>query len=86
MTHHKKPELSRRIARIEGHVRAIRRMIEEDKSYPDIVHQVTAVRASLDSLIQVIVDDLIEYYVSHSGNANANKVAIELKETFSRIL
>jgi DNA-binding FrmR family transcriptional regulator len=86
MTHHKKPELSRRIARIEGHVKAIRKMIEEDKSYPEIVQQVSAVRASLDSLTQVIVDDLVEYYVRHSRNQEANKAAIELKETVSRIL
>lgn len=86
MTHHKKPELSRRIARIEGHVKAIGKMIEEDKSYPEIVQQVSAVRASLDSLTQVIVDDLVEYYVRHSRNQEANKAAIELKETVSRIL
>ena len=43
MTHHKKHELSSRIARIEGHVKAIRKMIEEDKTYPEIVQQVSAV-------------------------------------------
>lgn len=86
MTHHKKPELSRRIARIEGHIKAIRKMIEDDKTYPEIVQQVSAVRASLDSLTQVIVDDLVEYYVRHSRNQEANKAAIELKETVSRIL
>ena len=86
MTHHKKPELSRRIARIEGHVKAIRKMIEDDKTYPEIVQQVSAVRASLDSLTQVIVDDLVEYYIKHSRNQEANKAAIELKETVSRIL
>ncbi len=86
MTHHKKHELSNRIARIEGHVKAIGKMIEEDKSYPEIVQQVSAVRASLDSLTQVIVNDLVEYYVRHSRNQEANKAAIELKETVSRIL
>ena len=86
MTHHKKHELANRIARIEGHVKAIRKMIEEDKSYPEIVQQVSAVRASLDSLTQVIVEDLVEYYIKHSRNQEANKAAIELKETVSRIL
>lgn len=86
MTHHKKHELSNRIARIEGHVKAIRKMIEEDKTYPEIVQQVSAVRASLDSLTQVIVEDLVEYYIKHSRNQEANKAAIELKETVSRIL
>jgi CsoR family transcriptional regulator, copper-sensing transcriptional repressor len=61
-------------------------MIEEDKTYPEIVQQVSAVRASLDSLTQVIVNDLVEYYIKHSRNQEANKAAIELKETVSRIL
>jgi DNA-binding FrmR family transcriptional regulator len=61
-------------------------MIEEDKTYPELVQQVSAVRASLDSLTQVIVNDLVEYYIKHSRNQEANKAAIELKETVSRIL
>ena len=34
-----------RLARIEGHVRAIKRMVEEDTPCPDILVQVAAVRA-----------------------------------------
>jgi hypothetical protein len=30
MTHHKKPEILKRLARIEGHVRGIQRMVNED--------------------------------------------------------
>ena len=45
MTHHKRPEITKRLARIEGHVRGIQRMINEDKSYPEIVQQISAVRA-----------------------------------------
>ena len=45
MTHHEKPEISKRLARIEGHVRGVQRMVNEDKSYADIVQQISAVRA-----------------------------------------
>jgi DNA-binding FrmR family transcriptional regulator len=86
MTHHKKPELARRMARIEGHIRGIRKMIEEDKGYPDIVQQVSAVRAALDGVTQVIIDDLVEYYVSQTTNSKGKNAAIELKDTVSRIL
>jgi DNA-binding FrmR family transcriptional regulator len=86
MTHHKKPELARRMARIEGHIRGIRKMIEDDKGYPDIVQQVSAVRAALDGVTQVIIEDLVEYYVSQTSDAKGKNVAIELKDTVSRIL
>ncbi len=85
MTHHKKPDVEKRLARIEGHVKGIRRMVEEDASYPDIVQQVTAVRAALDSVIEVIIQDLVENYTSQANDRIGKDVADELKETVSKI-
>jgi CsoR family transcriptional regulator, copper-sensing transcriptional repressor len=85
MTHHKKPEISRRLARIEGHVRDIQRMVNDDKNYADILEQISAVRAALDRVVEVMVQDLVEYYVSQTRNEVGKKVAIELKDTVSNI-
>lgn len=86
MAHHKLPEVAKRIARIEGHVKGIRKMIDEEKSYPEIVQQITAVRAALDSVMEVIVEDLVEG-VTHQNTGSKNKAAaMELKETVSKIL
>jgi DNA-binding FrmR family transcriptional regulator len=85
MTHHKKPEISNRLARIEGHVRGIQRMLDEDKGYPDIVQQISAVRAALDGVVEVMIQDLVEHYVSQSRDEKGRKVAIELKDTVSNI-
>ena len=60
MGSHKRKEVKDRVARISGHVRSVEKMIEEDRSYPDIVHQIASIRAALDSVILVIVDDLVE--------------------------
>jgi CsoR family transcriptional regulator, copper-sensing transcriptional repressor len=60
MSNHKRPEVDARLARIEGHVKAVRTMLNEDRTYPEIVHQIAAVRASLDGVIDVIVEDLVE--------------------------
>jgi len=57
---HKRAEVARRVARIHGHVHAINEMLDEGRSYTEIVHQIVAVRSALDSVIQVIVDDLVE--------------------------
>ena len=85
MTHHKRPEITKRLARIEGHVRGIQRMINEDKSYPEIVQQISAVRAALDGVVEVMVQDLVEHYVSQSTDYKGKKVAIEIKDTVSNI-
>ena len=85
MTHHKRPEISKRLARIEGHVRGIKRMIDQDKTYPEIVQQISAVRAALDSVVEVMVQDLVEHYVSQSRDDPGKMAAIELKDTVSSI-
>lgn len=86
MTHHRRPEVARRLAKIEGHIKGVRKMVDEDKSYADIVQQVSAIRAALDGVIDVIVQDLVEYYVSQATDTKGKKAAIELKDTVSRIL
>lgn len=60
-------------------------MVDEDKSYADIVQQISAVRAALDGVIEVMVQDLVEYYVSQTADSKGKNVAIELKDTVSRI-
>ncbi len=60
MSNHKRPEIDARLARIEGHVKAVRTMLNENRAYPEIVHQITAVRASLDGVIDVVIEDLVE--------------------------
>jgi DNA-binding FrmR family transcriptional regulator len=60
MASHKRNDVARRVARIHGHVHAISKMLDEDRSYTEVVHQIVAVRSALDSVIQVIVEDLVE--------------------------
>ncbi|MDQ6722753.1 MAG: metal-sensitive transcriptional regulator [Thermoproteota archaeon] len=86
MTHHKRPEIAKRMARIEGHVKGIRKMLDEDKSYPEIVQQISAVRGALDSVVEVMVQDLVEHYVSQTTDAPGRAAALELKDTVSNIL
>jgi len=64
MSNHKRPEVDTRLGRIEGHVKAVRTMLSDNRTYPEIVHQIAAVRASLDGVIDVIVEDLVEDCVS----------------------
>jgi DNA-binding FrmR family transcriptional regulator len=49
-----------RLARIEGHVRGIKRMVEEDVPCPDVLTQIAAVRAALNSVGRVILEDHLQ--------------------------
>jgi len=79
---HKRKDSSRRIAKIHGHAHGIVRMLDEGRSYSEIVHQTSAVHSSLDSVIQVIVDDLVEDSV---GKAAAKEPVNESLEDPRRI-
>ena len=46
-----------RLARIEGHVRGVKRMVEEGKPCPDVLVQIAAVRSALNSVGRVILED-----------------------------
>ncbi len=86
MTHHKNPELKRRLSSIEGHVKAINRMVDEERGYSEMVQQISAVRYALDGVTEVIVQDLLEYYVSQITDIKGKEIAREIKDTVSRIL
>jgi CsoR family transcriptional regulator, copper-sensing transcriptional repressor len=59
--HHGKTHLViNRLSRIEGHVRAIKRMIEEGKPCPDVLIQLAAVRSAVKKTAQVVLEDHIE--------------------------
>ena len=75
MSNHKRPEVGTRLARIEGHLKAVRTMLNENRTYPEIVHQIAAVRASLDGVIDVIVEDLVEDCVATARKGKGKPVS-----------
>jgi len=49
--------LLRRLARIEGQVRGITRMVERDEYCIDIMQQTAALRAAVDSVTLLLMED-----------------------------
>ena len=78
----------RRLSRIEGQVRGLSRMVEEDRYCIDIVTQIAAVRAALAKVEEEILHDHIAHCVEHaiaSGNANEQRKKVaELMEVLGR--
>jgi len=55
-----KAQLVRRLARIEGQVRGIARMIEREEYCVDILQQTSALRAAVDSLAVLVLEDHVQ--------------------------
>jgi CsoR family transcriptional regulator, copper-sensing transcriptional repressor len=58
--HKQREAVLNRLARIEGHVRGIKRMVEEDTPCPDVLVQIAAVRSALNNVGQIILEDHLE--------------------------
>lgn len=60
-----KAEVGARLKRIAGQVAGLERMLENDRALPDIINQVSAVRAALGSVANI----LLARHVEESANA-----------------
>jgi CsoR family transcriptional regulator, copper-sensing transcriptional repressor len=56
----------KRLSRIEGQVRGLGRMVEEDRYCIDIVTQISAVRAALRRAEEEILRDHVAHCVEHA--------------------
>ena len=88
MKHAPKSERLKRLSRIEGQVRGISRMVEEDRYCVDIVTQISAVRAALRKVEEEVLKQHIEHCVEHaisSGDAEEQRTKVaELMELLKR--
>jgi DNA-binding FrmR family transcriptional regulator len=83
-----KQALVRRLHRIEGQVRGIEKMVEDDRYCIDILTQVSAVTTALESLAFKVLDDHVNHCVAGavaSGDAaEAEAKTRELLEAVHR--
>jgi len=81
MTHgYDKEALAKRLHRIEGQVRGIERMVEEDRYCIDILTQVGAVKTALESLGFEILDDHVTHCVNEALASGDAKTATAKSE------
>jgi len=86
-----KQALVKRLHRIEGQVRGIERMVEDDRYCIDILTQISAVNTALESLAFKILDEHVRHCVAgalQSGDeadaATKTEELLEAVQRFSR--
>ena len=79
----------KRLNRIEGQVRGVARMVDEDRYCIDVVNQVSAIKAALARVEDEILKDHVSYCVEHaimSGDKGQQRQKVaELVETLGRM-
>jgi DNA-binding FrmR family transcriptional regulator len=72
-----KPQLVKRLHRIEGQVRGIERMVDEDRYCIDILTQIGAVSTALESLAVTILDEHVNHCVADAIASGDERAARE---------
>ncbi|HEY8530874.1 MAG TPA: metal-sensitive transcriptional regulator [Limnochorda sp.] len=82
-----KKALAQRLKRIEGQIRGIQRMIEEDAYCVDILIQVSAARAALEKVGLMLLEDHTRGCVARAIQENGGQEAIdELMDALSHFV
>ena len=83
-----KASCQKRLSRMEGRVRGLAKMVEEDRYCIDIVTQIAAVRAALRRVEEEVLQDHVAHCVEHaisSGNkADQRQKIAELMQVIGR--
>ena len=75
-----KQALKKRLRRIEGQVRGIEKMADEDRYCIDVLTQVSAVTKALESLAYEVLDDHVKHCVAGAIASRDTKAAAEKSE------
>ena len=85
----KKDPIQKRLRRIEGQVRGLQRMVDEDKYCIEILDQVAAVTKALQAVAIELLDDHLSHCVADAlttGGATADAKLAEASAAIARLV
>lgn len=79
-------DLINRLSRIEGQVRGVKKMVEEDRYCVDILTQVSAVQSALNAFNRVLLNNHIKSCVVNDIKDGKEEVVDELCATLQKLM
>ncbi len=87
MVHKKRKQILDRLARIEGHIRGISKMVDSERECSEILLQIVATQAALKKVSKILLEDHIDTCILDAIKSNDYMMQLdELKEALSNIL
>jgi|SRR5579875_1031984 len=81
-----KDQLKARLRRIEGQVRGVERMVDEDRYCIDVLTQITAIQAALDKVALGLLDQHTAHCVLGAAESDREAKAQELMAAVGRLM
>lgn len=85
--HKYRKQIVNRLARIEGHIRAVKEMTAEDRDCSEVLLQIAAVQKALDKAAKLMLKDHLENCVVKAvRNGNQDKVLEDLNKALDNYI
>ena len=81
-----KDELGKRLRRIEGQVRGVQAMVDDDRYCIDVLTQISAVQAALDKVALGLLDEHARHCVMPAEGAEQTDKTDELMAAVGRLM
>jgi CsoR family transcriptional regulator, copper-sensing transcriptional repressor len=81
-----KDQVLKRLARVEGQVRGVARMVEEDRYCIDVLTQISAAQAALDKVALGLLDDHAHHCVLGAAEHDRDAKTDELMAAVGRLM
>ena len=75
----------KRLRRIEGQIRGLQRMVEEDTYCIDVLTQVSAATKALESVALLLLEEHLGHCVTHAIHAGGDEADEKIKEASAAI-
>ena len=80
-----KAAVQKRLRRVEGQIRGLQRMVEEDRYCIDVLEQVSAATRALQSVALLLLDDHLAHCVVDAVTAGGEEASDKLREASNAI-
>jgi DNA-binding FrmR family transcriptional regulator len=82
-----KDQLRSRLRRIEGQVRGVQGMVEEDRYCIDVLTQISAIQAALDKVALGLLDDHVKHCVKEAAaEGRTDEMTTEMMSAIGRLM
>jgi DNA-binding FrmR family transcriptional regulator len=82
-----KDQLQKRLRRVEGQVRGIQGMVDEDRWCPDVLQQIAAAQAALDTIALGLAQGHVQHCMTEGTDpARREEMTAELMQALGRLV
>lgn len=80
-----KADIGKRLRRVEGQVRGVQKMVEDDKYCIDVLTQISAMTKALQAVSLMLLEDHLEHCVADAARVGGAEADAKLKEASAAI-